>query len=106
MVHLDWFEGTMKRTFNIDVDDLLTPAEHLEKLSNLTERGIQKMLTKYAKLANMENVTSHRFRHRFCKNLVNATTPIRKFARHESIQTTAIYIDSSQEEQVEALRKM
>ncbi|MCI1592507.1 hypothetical protein [Heyndrickxia oleronia] len=56
MMHLDWFIGTMKRIFNIDVkwgevgyetydfyheeiDDLLIPAEHLEKLPNLLTIG-------------------------------------------------------------------
>lgn len=51
MMYLDWFVGTMKGTFNIEVkredvgyeahdfyheeiDDLLIPAEHLEKLSD------------------------------------------------------------------------
>jgi integrase/recombinase XerC len=80
-----------------------------ERSPFLSERGIQKMLTKYARLANMENVTPHRFRHSFCKNLANAGTPIeiiRRLARHESIQTTAIYVESSQEEQIEALRKV
>ena len=80
-----------------------------ERSPYLTERGIQKMLTKYAQLANMENITPHRFRHSFCKNLAIAGTPIeiiRRLARHESIQTTAIYVDSSQEEQIEALKKM
>jgi len=80
-----------------------------ERSPFLSERGIQKMLTKYARLANMENITPHRFRHSFCKNLANAETPIeiiRRLARHESIQTTAIYLESSQEEQIEALRKV
>jgi integrase/recombinase XerC len=80
-----------------------------ERSPFLSERGIQKMLTKYARLANMENITPHRFRHSFCKNLANAGTPIeiiRRLARHESIQTTAIYVESSQEEQIEALRKV
>ncbi|MEJ9281746.1 tyrosine-type recombinase/integrase [Ureibacillus thermosphaericus] len=48
----------------------------------------------------MENVTPHRFRHSFCKNLANAGTPIeiiRRFAWHESIQTTVIYVDASRE---------
>lgn len=51
MFHIDWFVGIMKKTFNIvvkkedvsykaydfyheDLDDLLIPAEHLEKLPN------------------------------------------------------------------------
>nr|WP_255357526.1 site-specific integrase [Anoxybacillus sp. P3H1B] len=76
----------------------------MERSMFLTERAIHKMLTKYADLANMENIPPHRFRHSFCKSLANAGTPIeiiRRLARHESIQTTAIY-----EEQVQALRKM
>ncbi|WP_245934679.1 site-specific integrase [Paranoxybacillus vitaminiphilus] len=34
------------------------------------------MLTKYADLANRENITPHRFRHSFSKNLANAGTSI------------------------------
>lgn len=80
-----------------------------ERSGQLGVRGIQVMLDKYAILANMENITPHRFRHSFCKNLANVGTPIeviRRLARHESIQTTAIYIDPSQEEQLKALNKM
>jgi integrase/recombinase XerC len=80
-----------------------------ERSPFFTERGMQKMLNKYAELANMEQINPHRFRHSFCKNLANAGTPIeiiRRLARHESIQTTAIYVESLQEEQIEALRKM
>jgi site-specific recombinase XerD len=43
-----------------------------ERSGKLTARGIQVMLDKYTKLANMENITPHRFRHSFCKNLANA----------------------------------
>ncbi|MED1794986.1 site-specific integrase [Brevibacillus nitrificans] len=67
------------------------------------------MLDKYADLANMENITPHRFRHSFCKNLANSGASIeliRRLARHESIQTTAIYIDPSYSEQLNALRNM
>ncbi|TRM10676.1 tyrosine-type recombinase/integrase [Lentibacillus cibarius] len=80
-----------------------------ERTGMFTERGIQKMLTKYGKLASMENITPHRFRHSFCKNLANAGTPIeviKRLARHESVETTMIYIDSSYEEQLEALQRM
>jgi integrase/recombinase XerC len=80
-----------------------------ERSPFFTERGIQKMLIKYACLANMKYITPHRFRHSFCKNLANAGTPIeiiRRLARHESIQTTAIYIESSKEEQIAALRRI
>lgn len=80
-----------------------------ERTGQLTARGIQVMLNKYAELAHMENITPHRFRHSFCKNLANIGTSIeviRRLARHESIQTTAIYIDPSHEEQLKALKKM
>lgn len=80
-----------------------------ERTGQLTSRGIQVMLDKYAKLANMENVTPHRFRHSFCKNLANSGASIeiiRRLARHENIQTTAIYIDPSHQEQLNALRNL
>ncbi|TMN21866.1 tyrosine-type recombinase/integrase [Lentibacillus cibarius] len=80
-----------------------------ERTGVFTDRGIQKMLTKYGKLASMENITPHRFRHSFCKNLANDGTPIeviKRLARHESVETTMIYVDSSYEEQMEALQRM
>lgn len=80
-----------------------------ERAGQLTVRGIQFMLDRYAKLANMEGITPHRWRHSYCKNLANAGVnieTIRRLARHESIQTTAIYVDPSQKEQLEALEKM
>ncbi|KIL38504.1 integrase [Gordoniibacillus kamchatkensis] len=80
-----------------------------ERSGQLGARGIQVMLDQYAELAHMENITPHRFRHSFCKNLANAGTPIeiiRRLARHESIQTTAIYVDPSQKEMTAALKKM
>ncbi|WP_028987532.1 tyrosine-type recombinase/integrase [Thermicanus aegyptius] len=80
-----------------------------ERSGKFTARGIQVMLNKYAGLAGMEKITPHRFRHSFCKNLANAGVnieTIRRLARHENIQTTAIYIDPSHEEQMRALEKM
>jgi len=80
-----------------------------ERSGQLTSRGIQMFLNKYAEQANIPNVTPHRFRHSFCKNLANANVNIeviRRLARHENIQTTSIYIDPSQEEQLQALKKL
>ncbi|WCK52532.1 tyrosine-type recombinase/integrase [Aneurinibacillus sp. Ricciae_BoGa-3] len=59
-----------------------------ERSGQMSVRGIQLMLNKYAELASMENITPHRLRHSFCKNLAIAATPIEvisKLARHESI---------------------
>ncbi|WP_096466714.1 tyrosine-type recombinase/integrase [Aneurinibacillus soli] len=57
----------------------------------------------------MENITPHRFHHSFCKNLANAGVSLEvicKLARHESIETTKIYVDPSHAEMVQALRNM
>lgn len=80
-----------------------------ERSGQLGARAIQVMINKYAELAHMDNVTPHRFRHSFCKNLANAGVPIEtisKLARHESIEVTKIYIDNSHEEMLSALEKM
>lgn len=80
-----------------------------ERSGQFGARGIQVMLDKYGKLANMEKVHPHRLRHSFCKNLANAGISIeviRRLARHESIATTTIYIDPSHAEQLQALNNM
>jgi len=80
-----------------------------ERAEQFTARGIQLMLEKYAKLASMDTITPHRWRHSYCKNLANAGVnieTIRRLARHESIQTTAIYVDPSMKEQLEALGRI
>jgi len=80
-----------------------------ERAGQLTSRGIQIMVDKYGRLANMEQVNCHRFRHSYCKNLAKAGVNIQTIAglaRHENINTTRIYVDNSQEEKVRALEKM
>lgn len=80
-----------------------------ERSGHLTARGIQTMIEKYAKLAGMEQVSCHRFRHSFCKNLANAGVAIQTIAdlaRHESIDTTRIYVENSQQERIRALEKV
>jgi len=66
-----------------------------ERSGKLTARGIQVMVEKYAKLANMEQVNCQRFRHSYCKNLANAGVSIQTIAglaRHENINTSRIYV--------------
>lgn len=80
-----------------------------ERAGKLTSRGIQIMVEKYGKLANMEQVNCHRFRHSFCKNLTNAGVNIQTIAdlaRHENINTTRIYVENSSQERIGALEKM
>lgn len=80
-----------------------------ERTGQITTRNIQKFVSNYSELADIQKITPHRLRHTFCKNLARKGTPIeviRRLARHENIATTAIYIDPGAEELVEALRKM
>ncbi|KZR57545.1 tyrosine-type recombinase/integrase [Pseudobacillus badius] len=80
-----------------------------ERSEQITTRGIQKFMKKYGDLARMEGITPHRLRHSFCKNLALNDTPIeiiRRLARHESINTTAIYVDPSHEELIKSLRRI
>lgn len=80
-----------------------------ERSGQITDRGIQIMIDKFAKLAGMEQVSCHRFRHSFCKNLANAGVSIQTIAdlaRHESIDTTRIYVENSQAERIRALEKI
>ncbi len=73
-------------------------------------REIQGDVDKYADLANMKVITPHSFRHSFCKNLDNGggveIEVIRRLVRHESIQSTSIYIDPSHAIQMQALNNM
>jgi len=80
-----------------------------ERSGQITDRGIQSMIDKYAKLACMEQISCHRFRHSFCKNLANAGVSIQTIAdlaRHESIDITRIYVENSQAERIKALEKV
>jgi len=80
-----------------------------ERTGQLGARGIQVMLDKYAELAGMDNMTPHRLRHSYCKNLANASISIQTIAdlaRHSNINTTRIYVENSDKEKLEALNKM
>lgn len=80
-----------------------------ERTGKLTTRNVQKFVSKYGELSGISGITPHRLRHSFCKNLARQDTPIeviRRLARHEKIETTAIYIDPGAEELVKALRKL
>ena len=80
-----------------------------ERTGQLGARGIQVMLDKYAELAGMDNMTPHRLRHSYCKNLANASISIQTIAdlaRHSNINTTRIYVENSEQERLNALNKM
>jgi len=73
----------------------------------LSEWGIHAIVKKYAFQARLEDVTSHTLRHRFAKNLVEASTPLDQVAillGHESLDTTRIYTRPSERDLEQAVR--
>jgi integrase/recombinase XerC len=64
---------------------------------HLTQRGVQLMLARYAKLAGIQ-ASPHTLRHTFCKNLVNAGVSLQEVAAlagHENLETTRLYCEPS-----------
>lgn len=67
----------------------------------LTPRGVQSMLTGYAKAAGhegLDGLSPHALRHTFCKNLVDAGVGLEQvaaLASHESLDTTRRYTEPS-----------
>ncbi|MBI4602294.1 MAG: tyrosine-type recombinase/integrase [Planctomycetes bacterium] len=64
----------------------------------LTARGVQGMLEKYVKAAELEDVSPHSLRHTFCKTLLDAGASLPEVAAlagHESLETTRRYCEPS-----------
>jgi integrase/recombinase XerC len=72
---------------------------------NLTPQGVLKIIRKYAKIADLENVSPHNLRHTFCKNLEEAGE-IATLAGHESLDTTRIYTEPSFRNLEEAVERI
>ncbi|PID02469.1 integrase [Sporosarcina sp. P2] len=95
----------VSKTIHLDSKSLFVS----ERSGQLNVRSIHKFVKKYSGLAGLPAVSPHCFRHSFCKNLARQGTPIemiRRLARHEKIETTAIYIEPGSEELIDALNKM
>lgn len=63
----------------------------------LTQRGVQLMLARYAKLAGV-HASPHTLRHTFCKNLIDAGATLQQVASvagHENLETTRLYCEPS-----------
>ena len=63
--------------------------------SRLGTRGIQDVVSKYGKMAELENLTPHMLRHTFCTNLLRSgkadIVTVARIAGHSDISTTSIY---------------
>jgi integrase/recombinase XerC len=78
-----------------DTDALLVG----QKGNRLASRSVQAIITRLARLADLEEVTPHVLRHSLGKNLVDAGVSLDRVAMllgHENLNTTAIYTTPSQ----------
>jgi len=70
--------------------------------------AVQRVVRKYARLAQLEDVTPHTLRHTFAKRVLEGGAPAVTVARllgHGSIETTAIYTQPGWEDRVAAVER-
>ncbi len=64
----------------------------------MTSRGVESMFRKYVAHTELDEVTPHKLRHSFCKNLIDAGVSLEKvalLAGHENLETTRLYCSPS-----------
>jgi integrase/recombinase XerC len=64
----------------------------------MTPRGVESMFRKYVAHTELDQVTPHKLRHTFCKNLIDAGVGLEKvalLAGHENLETTRLYCSPS-----------
>ena len=64
----------------------------------MTPRGVESMFRKYVAQTELDEVTPHKLRHTFCKNLIDAGVSLEKvalLAGHENLETTRLYCSPS-----------
>ncbi len=64
----------------------------------LTPRGVESLFRKYVARTELSEVTPHKLRHTFCKNLIEAGVSLEKVAMlagHENLETTRRYCSPS-----------
>jgi len=74
----------------------------------ITVAGIDRLIHKYAYQAKLQNITAHKLRHTFAKNLVDTGTPLDQVATllgHENLDTTRIYTRPSELDLEKAVRR-
>ena len=77
-----------------------------ERLGGLGVRGIQGLATRYGKRAGIEGFHAHRLRHTFAHDLAAAGVAREVIAAqlgHASLDTTRLYLESSEEEEQRAV---
>lgn len=87
-------------------DDYLFAGQKSERLKPW---GIQDVLRRYSYLARLDDVTPHRLRHTFGKNLADAGVPIDQIAilmGHSNIETTRRYTKPGETDLQEAVARL
>lgn len=99
------------------VDEYLTVRPEIElqalfisqKKTPITTRGIEHQFRKYLNGAGLEDATVHSLRHSFCKNMLDAGVSlvvVSQLARHESLDTTRVYLTPSQHDLRQAVEHL
>lgn len=79
-----------------------------ERGNRLTVNGLAKVMIDLAQLINLADLTAHTLRHTFAHNLATtgaSLTEIADILGHDTLQTTRIYITSSEKEQATAIER-
>jgi integrase/recombinase XerC len=75
----------------------------------VSPRAVELLVTKYARLANLEGVTPHTLRHSFGKHALDAgadLVSVSALLGHERLETTAVYTTPSQRDLEKVVEKL
>src|SRR5215213_2346188 len=87
-------------------------ADHLfigQRGQGISSRAVELLVTKYARLAGLDDVTPHTLRHSFGKHALDAGADLVSVAAllgHERLETTAIYTTPSQRDLEKVVEKL
>src|SRR4051795_5062552 len=87
-------------------------ADHLfigQRGQGVSSRAVELLVTKYARLAGLEDVTPHTFRHSFGKHALDAgadLVSVSALLGHQRLETTAIYTTPSQRDLERVVEKL
>lgn len=96
--------------FSLPVTNAKAPNIFLNRYNDfLRPISVRFLIHKYAEMAGLENrVTPHSFRHSFASSLLNEDVDskyIQELLGHSSINTTQLYLHTTEEKKVELLKK-